>query len=536
MGHILFWLEATITSVLLVALVVSLLARTVDRLWRRRLAMGILVLLPLPWIAAIAIFAFLHLRVGGAGFALLGSCIGGALFVIGAGTAAGYGLRRSRDDPQRRRAAEWRPSRVALAFAAGLLLTCMTFWNLDLAVRQEMAVLRTKAGAMALSVAPARIPNSRNAALLYRQAWELLEARQAEGRRWREMVGAWAAPTSRPFDPDNERMVAFLERQAPVIRLLREAARRPGCNFGSAYNPPSPELVLPQLGKMRALSQLLYLSACVNASRGRTGEALEDVNACFALAGHCTADPVLIASLVAFAAEKEAFAALQYVLSRSRPSGEDLERLKLDPFLSFNDTLRRSMRMEEAWGLSIFTMWDPVAALEGLTGRRGFRLGPAVYRVFLWLEDVRAYRRWMQKYHQLSARPYYQSRDGWERMSGGQRDRLGGLLASQFTPSLFRCAEHAAEADARHRLALIAVAMWRHRLCHQSLPDRLDHLVPQYLLAVPMDPFTGKGMKLARKGDGKVVIYSLGADLADDGGRPWDRKARKGDIVLVLTQ
>jgi len=47
------------------------------------------------------------------------------------------------------------------------------------------------------------------------------------------------------------------------------------------------------------------------------------------------------------------------------------------------------------------------------------------------------------------------------------------------------------------------------------LPERLDELVPDFLDAVPLDPFDGKPMRFSPV---KKVIYTVGEDLTDSGG------------------
>jgi hypothetical protein len=231
--------------------------------------------------------------------------------------------------------------------------------------------------------------------------------------------------------------------------------------------------------------------------------------------------------------EEQASIALEDVLARAAPAGEDLEHLKLNPFQSFNDALHRSLRMEAAFGLSLFTMPDPTAA--GAPENQGFPGIPAPYRVFLWSGDVTAYRQWMRRHEQLSALPYHESRQEWKRLSEEvHRGRLGGVLTSMVLPALSHLSDRAAKADAEHRLAVLAAAMWRYRLRQGAFPDKLESLVPAYLPAAPADPFTGRSMKLGRTADGKAVIYSIGEDLEDNGGQPFGKESRKGDISLVL--
>ncbi len=69
------------------------------------------------------------------------------------------------------------------------------------------------------------------------------------------------------------------------------------------------------------------------------------------------------------------------------------------------------------------------------------------------------------------------------------------------------------------RWARIVVAVERYRIAHgQALPPRLDDLVPSFLEAVPIDPFSAKLLRFLTEEDG-YVVYSLGLNRRDDGGR-----------------
>jgi hypothetical protein len=63
---------------------------------------------------------------------------------------------------------------------------------------------------------------------------------------------------------------------------------------------------------------------------------------------------------------------------------------------------------------------------------------------------------------------------------------------------------------------LLAVAAYRTE--HGEAPDTFDQLVPDYLATVPPDSWSGKPVILRRTADG-VVVYSVGPDGRDDGGR-----------------
>jgi hypothetical protein len=82
------------------------------------------------------------------------------------------------------------------------------------------------------------------------------------------------------------------------------------------------------------------------------------------------------------------------------------------------------------------------------------------------------------------------------------------------------------------RLALTAVALEQFRAAHDNrYPAALSELTPNYLGAALMDPFDGQPLRYRKQGDG-YVLYSVGSDLKDDGGKPRDGKG--GDIVFTV--
>jgi hypothetical protein len=88
---------------------------------------------------------------------------------------------------------------------------------------------------------------------------------------------------------------------------------------------------------------------------------------------------------------------------------------------------------------------------------------------------------------------------------------------------------------ARLRCALVALAAERYRQKFGDWPKALADLVPQYLAAVPLDPFDGKPLQYRRTNTG-AIIYSVGEDGRDDGGdaKPPPDKHPPRDIIFTL--
>jgi hypothetical protein len=71
--------------------------------------------------------------------------------------------------------------------------------------------------------------------------------------------------------------------------------------------------------------------------------------------------------------------------------------------------------------------------------------------------------------------------------------------------------------DACLRLLRTDLALRLFRQERGRLPERLDELVPQYLAALPVDPFSDQPL-VYHRGDGDFLLYSVGRDGADNGG------------------
>ena len=76
------------------------------------------------------------------------------------------------------------------------------------------------------------------------------------------------------------------------------------------------------------------------------------------------------------------------------------------------------------------------------------------------------------------------------------------------------CRREAAQVAAMRGL----IAVERYRMKHKKWPAKLADVAPEFLKAVPTDPFDGKALKMAKVADG-VVVYSVGFDGVDDGGK-----------------
>lgn len=74
----------------------------------------------------------------------------------------------------------------------------------------------------------------------------------------------------------------------------------------------------------------------------------------------------------------------------------------------------------------------------------------------------------------------------------------------------------------QNALLQTTLALRAYRLEQGRYPARLNDLTPFYLSEVPADPFAPKGALRYKRTDNKYVLYSIGPDGKDNGGRPID--------------
>jgi len=85
----------------------------------------------------------------------------------------------------------------------------------------------------------------------------------------------------------------------------------------------------------------------------------------------------------------------------------------------------------------------------------------------------------------------------------------------------------AAEAEARRRILVTAIALERYRGRHGAYPPALGALAPEILKTVPVDFMDGQPLRYRPTDDGHFILYSVGLDCVDNGGKIQARGTRQ---------
>ena len=452
---------------------------------------------------------------------------------------------------------------VALIYLA-LLLRFQ--WAKPTVTWNYMAEINAQAAAVA--------PNDR-AWPLYREALMKLEP-LPEGAK-REFT------VSRPGDESWPDLAAYLQRNSKTLELIRQAAARPrlGFRFGDPADRPlsefsHPEAMpsesdnpivvnwrLPHVQQLRDVARLLSADALRASVEGDGNTATADLVAQMRVPEHCRdTAPAILTDLVSLALFNESLETLGEILADRPEAFSDSQltdlahcisavagggrlRVRLDGVrATFKDLWQRIYSGDghgdghlTAEGFqTLMLLWSPprpgrVPEPEEAHGTRwpeeiGFHLlGSAATAAI-------AGRREMSEFcdRLLDEAELAHSMPLWEQKESGVEAELETLRHTRaraihylpvvlMMPAVGHASVWVEKITQRRDAALVAIALELYRRRKGAWPDRLERLVPDLLPAVPPDRFDGRPLRY-RLVDGRAVLYSIGVDRIDDGGRP----------------
>ena len=372
-----------------------------------------------------------------------------------------------------------------------ILLDVMTFWNVDLAVRNEAATLRTEA-VMLLSVTP-QVDDDRNAAVLYEKAFARLK-----------QDTSFTSPGS-PMEQDNPdpaspAVAQLLDRHANTLRLLREASAMPACRFEHDFVHPRISMLLPELGNVAPLPSCWPSRPNTTSSPAKCLKPLTTSTRLSARPGRGER------SVHRFqpGADRHRCRGREDVAGR-RPAPEPGGRTaRVADRRRRRSPSRGAAKPDWRGGVRALGLQRPgIGSVDGdgpcwhrpapwAEPRRGVLLPPIpiLLRIFVMPSDTRGrYQQHPRRRRQQVLEPFTPTTIE-EAGTGGMKAARNGVLdvADRAGPQPI----HAASRDRRGALrGADGIAVDRYRLDHGAFPATLDVLVPQYLDDMrPMTPST----------------------------------------------
>ena len=296
-----------------------------------------------------------------------------------------------------------------------------------------------------------------------------------------------------PFPPEVQQ---FLEANRESLHVAATLTSRDRSSF--EIEPDGSHG--PDLLEIRTLSDAIFLSAMSDLVAGHPEEASKSIGAGLAVSASLRQENQLIAQLIRIAIAMRQIEAIQRVLAESEPSAAALDELAKrlaenrspDPMrLGLVGELKTVHGMYSRLELGRV---DATVTRPSLFRSILFRVGRPLVRNAhaLTLERIEALLA-----VQSGPRP-----KGPMPEDGSKMTLWPGLSS---VAGLARAVETGDDFTSTLGTAEIAVALRRYRIDRRVYPEELTPLVPTHLLALPIDPFTGKPPVYSRQGSGFML-------------------------------
>ena len=334
----------------------------------------------------------------------------------------------------------------------------------------------------------------------------------------------------------------------PELDELETASHRPYARFNLDYTrEPAFEILLPHLAVLKRFAMVLQLRARAESLLGQTEAAHKDIGLMLVLARSVKDEPILISSLVEFSVMQMAIREIQQGLTTQQWTDAELADLetklgKMDLLAEYGHTMRGERALSES-GMDYFARnRRQLSMLNGIVNdgtsedapdfsvlvpTGWFRQNQVVIarvnqELYLAPVDAAHHRVDVAAASQATAKLEEELAHGFPPYHIFARLLLPGLSGA-----LTKFSAEQVQVDE----TIIACALERYRLANGNYPETLAALAPKYVASVPNDVISGEPLKYHRTDEGKFILYSVGRNGKDEGGKAVFKKDKKTPVL-----
>jgi uncharacterized membrane protein len=438
--------------------------------------------------------------------------------------------------------------------------------NLFYEYQLNKEIIRVKASGWPTSpieAAPKPVPDKENAALIYEEAFKLLEDKGKDGyigfpklegkrvdggrysKKESELSNAFKDLDYSNFfqwkTEDKQRISRIARENEPAYLLIKKATQLPACRFPLNYAAGN-RMNFPHYTPMRILRTILIARTITEAEQGNFNAAVDDILSGIQMAEHLSTEPNSNSFSFHTGTRDTFLKILQGIYNRTDLNQSQLIRI-VESLNSISG--RRNMVSTLAGERALFTMdifrmlIYPQADDNYHLNAPPFRTGPILflYRIFFnfgYKKDCTVYLRLSERQLDLLSEPYYQTKSVFEELSKEENRLLyRHPRAAMFYPSYYRYSSQIAKFEIGRDLAKIATALKRYKLKYEVYSKNLAELRPDLISELPIDPFTGRDFVYKQEGKG-FLLYSLGENGVDDGCKTITVRTGSRDQIKLL--
>lgn len=350
--------------------------------------------------------------------------------------------------------------------------------------------------------------------------------------RGTNLVGKLEFPVAPQPQLPGEDVLFALSQNEQGLALVRESAQRPFCRFPLRYDKKW-LVLLPHLARMKEVTQVLRVHSLAELSLNQPDKAFEDVHLVYRMMDGARGEPILISQLVRIAMNTLMMQPIWEGLADHRWTEAQL--IALDHDLAPLDFLKDyllSIKGERACvsdSIEYIKTQSTKLSHVGLADDTSDRS----MEIIIWLLAPRG---WYDQNELVTARLIsynLQSVDVEHHkvLFDGVKESADKLnfeiqhvgvfnyAAIRMVPALSGAVKKFAMAQNAVDMARIACNLERYRLASGQYPDKLEALMPKFMTSIPNDVINGKPLAYRLNPDGTFLLYSVGWNQKDDGGK-----------------
>jgi hypothetical protein len=333
----------------------------------------------------------------------------------------------------------------------------------------------------------------------------------------------------------------YVERNEAALSAAHEAVKFSKFRFDVDYSY-GPVTQLPYLSKIRNLARIAALRQVLAAENNHPNGWPPYVQDQLRFAAALEGDPAYSGQINRGGMLNLAVKATERCLNRNLPDDDDCAKLQAAFVAAAStNTLPLSLIGERAITIPVFRMSRAeMAATENMDEegntvhhpppRYSGKPSSALWVSGLYERDLNFYLQTMDHAISIAALPLpdrlkNMDIDGPAQAEAKHRDYI---ISSLLLPSFRGAARISAKSQAQLDLAVTALAVERFHSAKGHLPGELNELAPKFLPVIPADPFDGAPLRYHLLEHG-YVIYSIGEDGHDDGGREPPERRKDND-------
>jgi len=342
--------------------------------------------------------------------------------------------------------------------------------------------------------------------------------------------GAAFPIATEPQTPAKDVLFA-LSRSDETIEELLQASRRPYAIIPLPYKDgisATAGTILPYLAALKRCAQLLNVRAIAELADNQNQKSLDEIKLLFHLNNSLNNSLLLISQLVRMAIINIGIQPIYEGLAQHKWTDAQLAELETElSEMDFLADYERSIRCERAldidWLESQRQTHEIILPTEDGSSRTVKTiLMPSAYYYQNELALAQVSEQWTLPLINTNSRVI--SPANWQRMNDTARAdqkhfSLYAIRAHALALALFSVAKKVAFTQSEIDLARVGCALERYRLAHGAYPESLDALEPQFIAQVPHDVINGQPLHYRLEPNGLFVLYSVGWNETDDGGK-----------------